>query len=99
MRSQYPPSVPLAILYERESAKGTRYFVGRLGLAKIVMFQGEDTDDGTPTWDLLIQQPSPKNENQQPRPAGQDERNGTAASRASCHGPPFSRTSTRASAA
>jgi hypothetical protein len=68
MSGQFPPPVPLATLYERESAKGTRYFTGRLGLAKLVMFPGDATADGTPTWNLLIQQPPPKAEAQQQPP-------------------------------
>jgi hypothetical protein len=52
----YPPSVELARLYERTSARRTRYMLGRLGGARIVLLPGEPTTDGTPTWRLLIQQ-------------------------------------------
>ncbi len=31
--------VKLGRLYEKTSAKGTRYFVGRLGAARVLMFQ------------------------------------------------------------
>ena len=46
--------IRLAKFYERVSAGGTRYMVGRFALAKVVLFQGEPTDDGTPTWDAYV---------------------------------------------
>ncbi len=47
--SDYGPSILLATLYERTSAKGTRYFTGRLGAAKVAILPSKDkADDGTP---------------------------------------------------
>jgi hypothetical protein len=56
--------IRLAKLYERVSARGNRYLIGRLGLAKVVMFQGEPTEDGTPTWDVYV---TPGSDQQQGR--------------------------------
>jgi hypothetical protein len=53
-------------VYEKESAKGTKYFVGRLGYARITLLPGETAADGTPSWRILLQQAdSPKT--QRPR--------------------------------
>ena len=44
--------VKLGRLYEKTSAKGTRYFVGRLGAARVLLFQSRETaDDGEPFHD------------------------------------------------
>ena len=49
--------VKLGRLYEKTSAKGTRYFVGRLGAARVLLFQSRETadDGGDPVWDLYLQ--------------------------------------------
>lgn len=52
----YPPSIELARLYERTSARGTQYMLGRLGAARIVLLPGEPAEDGTATWRLLVQE-------------------------------------------
>lgn len=52
----FPPSIEFARLYEKTSWRGTRYFVGRLGLARITLLPGEATEDGTATWRLLLQE-------------------------------------------
>ncbi|MGH6678563.1 MAG: hypothetical protein ACREDL_06435 [Bradyrhizobium sp.] len=52
--ASYPPSVELALLYERTSARGTRYMTGLLGLGRVTLLPGEPAEDGTPTWRLLI---------------------------------------------
>ena len=59
----------LTRLYERVSAKGTRYLNGRFALGKLVAFQGQPTPDGTPTWDVYL---TPGADQQQARqqPAG-----------------------------
>ncbi len=36
------PMVKLAGLYEKTSAKGNRYFIGRLGNARLLMFANQD---------------------------------------------------------
>jgi hypothetical protein len=56
----YPPSVELATLWERQSARGTRYLAGYLGRARITLLPGEPTAEGTPTWRLLIAQAPPR---------------------------------------
>jgi hypothetical protein len=35
--------IPLCRLYERTSARGTRYLIGRLGYARLIAFPGEPT--------------------------------------------------------
>jgi hypothetical protein len=55
-RSNYPPSIELATLYERVSARGTRYLLGRLGAARIVILPADATPDGVQTWRLLVQE-------------------------------------------
>jgi hypothetical protein len=55
--SDYGPSIKLTQLYERESRNGNRYFAGRLGYAKIVVLKSDRTaEDGTPIWDVLMQE-------------------------------------------
>jgi hypothetical protein len=71
----FPPSIEFCRLYERESARGTKYLVGRLGRARISLLPGDPTEDGTPTWRLLIQQPPPKTEaSERPRQGALDAR-------------------------
>ena len=58
--------VKLGRLYEKTSQKGTRYFVGRLGAARVLMFQSRETaDSGDVIWDLYLQEV----EDTRPRPA------------------------------
>jgi hypothetical protein len=69
--SPFPPSVEVAKLYEKISQHGTRYFVGRLGLARITLLQGDAAEDGTATWRMLLQE-APKSQastDRQPRNA------------------------------
>ena len=49
--------VKLGRLYEKTSQKGTRYFVGRLGAARVLLFQSRETaGDGGAIWDLYLQE-------------------------------------------
>lgn len=51
------PLVKLAGLYEKTSQKGTRYFVGRLGSARLLMFANADKkQDSDPDWLLYVQE-------------------------------------------
>src|SRR6516165_3500917 len=56
--SAHPTSIEIARLYERTSQRGTRYFVGRLGLARITLLPGDVAEDGTATWRMLLQEAS-----------------------------------------
>jgi hypothetical protein len=67
--NNYPPSIELTRLYEKTSQRGTKYFVGRLGLAKIVLLAGDDAADGTPCWRFLVQEPTPKQVDEKPAPS------------------------------
>jgi hypothetical protein len=56
MTAAFPPSIELTRLYEKTSQRGTRYFVGRLGLARITLLPGDAAEDGTATWRMLLQE-------------------------------------------
>jgi hypothetical protein len=60
--SNYGPSIPLTRLYERVSKSGNHYLTGRLGAARISILKSQElTDDGTPIWNVLLQEgPPPK---------------------------------------
>ena len=46
------------------------YFVGRLGAARVVLLQdGEPTPDGTPVWNLAIQEVRAQDSHETPPPA------------------------------
>jgi hypothetical protein len=50
---RFPPSITAARLYERVSAKGRAYIVGRLGGVKIAVLKTDETDgEGHPIWEL-----------------------------------------------
>jgi hypothetical protein len=59
MSGDYGPSIHLATFYERTSAKGLKYFAGRIGHASAALLPGEATEDGTPTWRLMVSQAKP----------------------------------------
>jgi len=44
----------LGRLYERTSQRGNRYFSGRLGLARVMLFRDEKADDDN-VWQLFVQ--------------------------------------------
>jgi hypothetical protein len=54
----FPPLVELTLLYEKTSARGTRYMVGRLGHARITLLPGVAAEDGTATWRMLLREAS-----------------------------------------
>jgi hypothetical protein len=56
MTAAFAPSFELTKLYEKVSARGTKYFVGRLGGARVTLLPGDPTEDGTPVWRLLVQE-------------------------------------------
>jgi len=57
---KYPPSVPLARLYERTSKTGNTYLAGRLGLARVAILKTNTTDDeGNPIWELRLSEAPP----------------------------------------
>ena len=47
--------VLLGRLYERTSQRGNRYFSGRLGAARIMLFKDEYADDDN-VWQLFVQE-------------------------------------------
>ena len=61
------PKVRLGRLFEKTSARGNRYFTGRLGAARVLMFaSGEAGDDGSPIWDLYVQEVEDKRSETRP---------------------------------
>ncbi len=57
--------VNLARLFERTSAAGNRYFSGRMGAARIMLFRDERADDDN-VWQLFVQ-----DSDEQPRQGAQ----------------------------
>ena len=53
--SDYGDQVTLARLYEKTSAKDNQYFVGRLGMAKVVVLKSKETaENGDAIWNVVI---------------------------------------------
>ena len=48
--------IRLTTLYEKTSTRGNRYFVGRLGAARIMLFRDEYADGDDPAWHLCLQE-------------------------------------------
>ena len=46
--------IPLTKLYEKVSGRGNRYFTGRLGNARIVMFQDTQAEGSDPVWQVYL---------------------------------------------
>ncbi len=57
--------VLLAVLKERQSARGTRYLSGWLGKARLVAFLDKDAPEGETVWQVFAQSPDDR--------AGQDQ--------------------------
>ena len=49
-------SIVLAQLYEHTSRRGKRYFVGRIGAAKVLLVETGNVDRGSPVWQLNLDQ-------------------------------------------
>jgi hypothetical protein len=47
--------VKLGRVYECKSERGNRYFRGRLGSAKVLMFRDEYSDSDNACWDIFVQ--------------------------------------------
>lgn len=52
--------VLLGRLYEKTSARGHRYFVGRLGAARVALFLDERAEGADPVWELFVQDGGPQ---------------------------------------
>lgn len=60
MADKYPPSIKVAKLYERTSAKGNSYITGRWGGARVTILKTDQTDDkGNPVWELRLSEAPP----------------------------------------
>jgi hypothetical protein len=44
----------LARMYQKTSASGNAYFVGRIGAAKVAMFLDKWAEGDTPVWELFV---------------------------------------------
>jgi hypothetical protein len=76
--------IELVTLFERTSKNGVIYLVGRWGPAKLLLMPGDDTQEGQPTWRLLIGQAAPKSTvtpKPQPPPSSQFRPSGAARAR------------------
>jgi hypothetical protein len=49
-------SIVLAQLYEHVSRRGRRYFVGRIGAAKVLLVETGNVSRGSPVWQLNLDQ-------------------------------------------
>ena len=66
------PKVKLGRLYEKVSAAGRTYYVGRLGSARLLVFKSREvTEDGTAVWDVFVQQVEDKPEARPIRASGE----------------------------
>jgi hypothetical protein len=86
MSSTFSPSIEVARLYEKISQRGTRYFVGRLGLARITLLPGDAAEDGTAIWRMLLQE-APKSKGSTDRPASNSSRSRSLGARRRVAGP------------
>jgi hypothetical protein len=60
----YGPQLQVARMFRKTSAKGTEYFTGRWGMAKIALLKSRDVgDDGSEIWNLVLSEaPKPSGE-------------------------------------
>lgn len=68
----YGPSFPLCRLFKKTSKRTEQdYFVGRLGMTKVVLLKSRETaDDGGEIWHLMVQQAEDKpRQDSKPSPA------------------------------
>jgi hypothetical protein len=70
----YAPSFPLCRLYRKTSKRTEQdYWVGRLGMAKVVLLKARETaDDGGEIWHLMVQQADDKSRQQDSKPSPED---------------------------
>lgn len=54
--------VLLAVLKERQSAKGNRYLSGWLGKARLIAFQDKDAPEGEIVWQVYAQTPEERDQ-------------------------------------
>jgi hypothetical protein len=56
----YAPSFTAAKLYRKTSAKGSTYYVGRLGGAKVTLLKSNETaENGDEVWSLMLSEAAP----------------------------------------
>lgn len=64
----YGPSIEVARLFRKTSAKGTEYFTGRWGFAKIALLKSRDVaEDGAEIWHLVLSEAPKPNDGTAPR--------------------------------
>lgn len=66
--------VLLLRLYEKTSAKGNRYFAGRMGAASVVMMQDTraESDGADPVWQVFVSEPRQAPAGASPAPRDSD---------------------------
>ena len=61
--SDYGPQIKVARLFRKQSSKGTTYFAGRMGMAKLALLKSNETsDDGGEIWNLIMSEAPAKKE-------------------------------------
>ena len=64
--SDYGATMKLAKLTKRTSSNGNIYFIGYMGLVKLLLFRDEASDDQWgEAWSLLVQEHQPKRQQSQ----------------------------------
>jgi hypothetical protein len=56
-RPQVNPNIPhvaLGQVFERTNRKGEKYFVGRLGIAKLLIVPSGEVSRGEPVWKIFV---------------------------------------------
>jgi|SRR6516165_786006 hypothetical protein len=57
MTANYGPSIVLGLLFEKQSANGRQYFIGRLGKAKVALLRSREvSESGDPVWEIRLEQ-------------------------------------------
>lgn len=66
--SDYGPSFAAAKLYRKKSAKGTTYFVGRMGGVKVALVKSRETaENGDEIWSLMFSEAQQKPKDKAPQ--------------------------------
>jgi hypothetical protein len=67
--SSYGPQIQATRLFEKTSASGNTYFMGRWGNCRITLLKArEPAEDGTPVWNLVLSEaPKPADEKKHTR--------------------------------
>ena len=71
MAKDFAPQIQICNLYEKTSQSGNKYFVGRWGGARVLLFRdrnSEQSEGSDPIWNLLLQEMPPRQADRQRKP-------------------------------